>query len=242
VSFLYEKGVPSPYDLEILELNNLYDGEILFVDEQIERLLATLRQLGLYDELALVVTSDHGEGLGQHYRITHGEIYNEQLFVPLLIKFPEALGLNGRRVEGLVSLIDVVPTLVETLGLALSDEEMEQFVGINALAASNEREYVLAQRTTRERQDWGKGKKFALVGLDWKYAFSTEKGDSLFDMRANRTETVDMSGVKSELRDSLKELLFSELDRYSESGLAFEVDDEIDTEVLEELRALGYIQ
>ncbi|MEE8137819.1 MAG: sulfatase-like hydrolase/transferase, partial [Thermoanaerobaculia bacterium] len=63
--------------------------------------------------------ADHGEGLGQQRWMAHGEIHNEQLFVPLLIRFPRLQGLHGQRRSGLVSLLDVVPTLVDTLGLQI---------------------------------------------------------------------------------------------------------------------------
>ena len=118
---------------EILLINNLYDGEVLSVDHEVERVFVRLRELGLWEESAVVVTSDHGEGLGQHGRIGHGEIFNEQLFVPLMMKFPDSLGFAASRIERMVSLTDVVPTLVETLGLPVSETDRATFSGMNAL-------------------------------------------------------------------------------------------------------------
>jgi len=67
----------------------LYDGEVAFADEQVGRLEAALARLGLKDETALVVTSDHGEGLGDHGETLHGFFaYQTTLRVPFLVRGP----------------------------------------------------------------------------------------------------------------------------------------------------------
>ena len=64
-----------------------YDGEIAFDDVQVGRLIALLKDLGVYDSAVLVVAGDHGEGLGEHGEKTHGFfVYNSTLHVPLIVK------------------------------------------------------------------------------------------------------------------------------------------------------------
>lgn len=94
-----------------------YDGEIAFADAQVGRLLAYLHESGLYPSILIALTADHGEGLGQHGEKTHGFfIYNSTLHVPLLFRIP---GAQPRVVQSEASLADVMPTLLQALGMVL---------------------------------------------------------------------------------------------------------------------------
>ncbi len=91
-----------------------YDGEIAFMDAEIGRLLAHPRLA--VDRTLVVAVGDHGEGLGEHGERTHGLlVYDSTLRVPLIVRIPG--GPAGRRVAAPVSQVDVVPTVVELLGL-----------------------------------------------------------------------------------------------------------------------------
>jgi hypothetical protein len=87
-----------------------YDGEIWFTDHHFGRVLDRLRQLGLWDRTAVVVTGDHGEGLGEHGIHAHGyHLYPPQTKVPFVVRVP---GASPRRVTTPVSHVDVAPTLL----------------------------------------------------------------------------------------------------------------------------------
>jgi len=90
-----------------------YDGEIAFADAQLGRLMAALKDQRIYDQALIVLAGDHGEGLGEHGEKTHGFfIYNSTLHVPLIFKTPGAV---PRVVEDEVSLVDVMPTILQAL-------------------------------------------------------------------------------------------------------------------------------
>jgi arylsulfatase A-like enzyme len=92
-----------------------YDGEVAYADELVGRLDDELTRLGLRDSTLLVVTSDHGEGLGEHGEEVHGYfVYQTTLRVPLLIRGPGIA--PGGRIGGLARSVDVVPTVHELLG------------------------------------------------------------------------------------------------------------------------------
>jgi arylsulfatase A-like enzyme len=92
-----------------------YDAEVAYVDRELGRLFAGLRARGLFDELVLVFASDHGEGLEDGREISHGYfVYDQTMRIPLFVKAP---GIAPGRVGVQVSLIDVVPTVLELLGL-----------------------------------------------------------------------------------------------------------------------------
>jgi arylsulfatase len=103
------------------DLKARYDSEIRYVDSQIGRVLDSMRDLRLLDETAVVITADHGEGLGEHnYYFQHGWfLYDDCLKVPLLIR--TAKNKKGRRVESPVSLLDLAPTVLEAAGLTIPE-------------------------------------------------------------------------------------------------------------------------
>jgi arylsulfatase A-like enzyme/Flp pilus assembly protein TadD len=94
-----------------------YDGEVAWADELVGRFEDALASLGLHDSTALVVTSDHGEGLGEHDEALHGFFaYQTTLHVPFLVQGP---GIPpGRRLERTLRLVDVFPTVLELAGIA----------------------------------------------------------------------------------------------------------------------------
>ncbi len=98
-------------------LIDLYDAEIAFNDHQLGALLDYLRRLELYDDTMIVLLSDHGEEFLDHGKWEHGKtLYVEQLHVPLIIKLPGSRAA-GRRPASVARQIDVMPTVLDTLGL-----------------------------------------------------------------------------------------------------------------------------
>jgi arylsulfatase A-like enzyme len=103
----------APEDLG--HLVNLYDGEVRNVDEQIGNFLTMLDESGEGPRTIVVIFSDHGEEFGEHGRMLHGQdLYQECMRVPLLIRGP---GIpRGVVVEQPVSIMDIMPTLIELAG------------------------------------------------------------------------------------------------------------------------------
>ncbi len=93
-----------------------YAGEIAYVDNWIGQIVDRLRALGVYDDTLLIITADHGESLGDHGERAHGFfIYESTVHVPLIIRAPH--GPKGNRFEGRVSLVDLMPTVLDLAGL-----------------------------------------------------------------------------------------------------------------------------
>jgi len=98
-----------------------YDGEIRYVDERIGEVLDRLDALGVADETVVVVTGDHGEQFFEHGSIKHGTtIFQEEVHVPLIVA---GAGVTSapRRVGATVAGVDLYPTLLDVLGVALPD-------------------------------------------------------------------------------------------------------------------------
>jgi arylsulfatase A-like enzyme len=102
----------------------LYDGGIRAVDEQVGRLDALLAELDLTDRTLLIVTSDHGEELGERApeRLgVHGaHLYDTLLRIPLILRYPNGIPAGGR-ISTQVRLVDVLPTALDFAGVAVPD-------------------------------------------------------------------------------------------------------------------------
>src|SRR5262245_58641206 len=97
--------------------NHPYDAEIAYVDRQIQRLVNHLEANRLWERTLVVVVGDHGESLGEHDEEEHSlTLYNSVLHVPCIWAGRGAAAV-GRRVPQPVSLVDLRPTLLETVGL-----------------------------------------------------------------------------------------------------------------------------
>lgn len=103
-----------PDQLEMVKL--LYDGGVRSADRRLSRLFCALDDAGLLEEALIVVTSDHGEGFGEHGLLLHANsLYGELLHVPLIIVGSDVPA--GVHVEQHVSSADIVPTLLDLLGI-----------------------------------------------------------------------------------------------------------------------------
>lgn len=104
-------------------IRSLYDGEVRYVDEQVGRLLDALRNMGLYDDSLIILTSDHGEEFWDHDRFEHGHtLYNELIRVPLLVKLPGEH--RGAAAAPCVSTQTLLPTVLDLCGIAPAQEQI----------------------------------------------------------------------------------------------------------------------
>ncbi len=99
-----------------------YDGDVAFGDREFGRFVHELKASGQYDDALVVFVADHGEEFLDHGRWLHGRsLFDELIRVPLVVKFPKNRWA-GRRVAGQVQGVDVVPTVLEAMGLPLASD------------------------------------------------------------------------------------------------------------------------
>jgi arylsulfatase A-like enzyme len=139
---------PAVRDFEALDrMIRAYRGEVAYADAQVGRLVERLQMLGLLDRTAVILTADHGEGLGDHGELEHGtNVFDELVRVPLVIRAP---GIPpGRRLRGAAQLEDLAPTIRALIGaepLAESDG-FDLFPWLSGRAASSPRPAVVGRR------------------------------------------------------------------------------------------------
>ncbi len=188
----------------------LYDGDVAYTDAQFKRLFDHLRASGLLDGTMVVVTADHGESLGEHGEETHGLfLYDSTLRVPMIVRYPPRIAA-GTKFDGLVSGVDLVPTVLELMGLpAMASVQGEscaaRLLGVNA----PEREVVYAESLFGERA-YGWTPLHALRSS--KEKFVSGPVPELYDLERDPGETInvasnDLKAVDETWRPSLDEAL-----------------------------------
>ncbi len=115
---------PPPYSEKYKD--HLYDGEIAYADSAVANWIAYLKKAGAYDNAIIIVSGDHGEGLGEHGEETHGLfLYDATLHIPLLLKTPQtAAGAapHGVVIDAQVRTTDILPTILEATGIPAPPE------------------------------------------------------------------------------------------------------------------------
>jgi arylsulfatase A-like enzyme len=242
-----QRQIPEAPEREIgpkarnVKLLSRYDGEIRYVDWHISRLIESLEQADLWDDTAVIVMSDHGEGFGEHGLVGHGYVYREQLHVPLIMHIP---GQKPRQVGYPVSLVDTLPTALSMIGGDWS-EFLAQSSGYDVLAEGYEPLAVFSQRTARSR-DTLKGRVYSLATSRWKYISESRDRDRLFHWSSDPFELEDVIEGNLDVGRLFKGNLRALVYTYDARGRALasetrETDDEVDDELMEKLRALGYV-
>lgn len=130
-----------------------YRGSVAYTDAQIGRLLDALRDHGHLDETLVVVTSDHGEGLGDHGLLGHGRNLHEELVrVPLILRGPGVGG--GARLRGVAQLEDLMPSILSLLGLPqdASVDGVDLSAWLRGEAAESPRRVAVGRRAAFENQ------------------------------------------------------------------------------------------
>ncbi len=137
--FYHQTESPALANL-VSKYGNLYDDEIRYLDAVIGRLWELFQSASFFEDTVVIITSDHGEHFGERGHYTHIlSLYNELLWVPLIIRFPRGLTLPGvdRR---LVSLNDLYATILD-----LVDSPLPRPQTSNSLLGSRQRELAIAQ-------------------------------------------------------------------------------------------------
>jgi arylsulfatase A-like enzyme len=230
------------WPLEVLPFfQDLYDGEVAFNDNSFGNLLQDLESRGLYDETLILFVSDHGEEFKEHGRWRHGaNLHAETLNFPLIIRFPGQQ--EGMRVEELAQHIDLMPTVLDYLGLPIPEAVEGRSLSTVTRTGSSHRG-SRTERAYSHLQLGGKPRHLSIVDGPWKL-IRTERprgiSTLLYNWKEDPQERVDLVGEFPVRATVLAALL----DRKSTQSqiLVAEEEGEPDEETLDALRALGYLQ
>lgn len=215
-----------------------YDGEVAYSDELVGRLDDALARLGIRDETLLVITSDHGEGLGEHGETLHGYFaYQTTLRVPFLARGPGVA--PGTRLDATLRLVDVFPSVLEILGLA--PPAGTRLAGTSlAPALRGERpavEPVTYAESLVPLLHFGWSDLRVVREGRWKYVEAPRP--ELYDLAADPGERANLAPAQASKAEAMRGVLRRFLDEERRAGGANA--GAVPAELLEKLGALGYV-
>jgi len=226
---------PEPFASEFP--SNPYAGEIAYTDHCIGQVLEKLKKLGLYDSTLIIITSDHGEMLGEHGEDTHTYfIYQAAIKVPLIFKLPGQS--KPARIKAIAGLVDIVPTVCNALGI----ETPKNVQGVDLFADSNgknpsvENRHIYCESLLPTRY-----KASPLLGVvNDRYKYIQTTRPELYDLIHDPAESTDLSGNQQQLAGVMKDKLAQILEQFVRKASP-DSRMEVDTRTAERLRSLGYV-
>jgi choline-sulfatase len=229
---IYEPHAPYTPPQAHQGLPDPYDGEVAYADELVGRLVTRLRDGGVLDRAVLAVTSDHGEGLGDHGEQEHGFfLYREAVHVPLILRLPGG-ARGGRRIAGAVGQVDVPATLLDLAGLAA--EGMDGRSQRQAIAKGVVDARPVYAETFFPRYHFGWSELLAVT--DDRYRYIHAPRPELYDARTDPSERVDLAPQRADAARSMAAWLETAVGRVEAA-----TPSAVPAEVAENLRALGYV-
>lgn len=224
---IYEPHVPyDPPEPFRSRYSNAYDGEIAASDAIVGSLLQHLQAKGLYDKAIVIVTSDHGEGLGDHGEDQHSIlVYREAIQVPLMLKLPGAK-LAGREAAAPAQLIDIAPTILDLLGIEKAPTSLLTIVD------TPPRSRDIYSESLYPRYHFGWSELRSIINDRWHYIDAPRP--ELYDLRADPAERSDLA--MSERRE-VKQMR----DALAKFGRGIPPVGDVDPETAAKMTALGYI-
>jgi arylsulfatase A-like enzyme len=233
-----------------------YDGEILHNDSSLEQLVGKLRQLGILDNTLIVVVSDHGEEFWEHGWTAHGHSLYQELTNGVFLIWGPRLVSSPRRIQEPVQLIDVMPTLLELLGLPLPDAVQGQSLAPFARGQSfRRRGLVMTSRFAHPEARTGglipEGRidTVSLLEANWKLVYREQGAQvginriELFDRRADRADRKNVAAVHPREVDRMMAEIagWTQSQKQIRTLLGRGGRAVPDRQTMEKLRSLGYL-
>lgn len=236
---------------------SMYEAQVRYQDRRLGEIFSLIERLTRGEPTLVIVTADHGEDLGEAGRWGHAFSLSDHLtHVPLIIRYPGTANA-GTRVQGLCSLVDIFPTVMESAGLALPVADMpgrplspqtfqprnEVFLELDPFLPMltglelrlGFRSPVVAMRTPRK----------AIRTSDWKYISAANGLHELYDLSLDTEERDNLSGFQPAVEADL----MGRLSQWRQSTKSYQprpvegaASEELQQSDVERLRGLGYVK
>lgn len=238
-------------DFEILR--ELYRAEIAYLGEKIEEVVDLLKTHAEWEDTLFVLTSDHGENIGEHGLMDHQyALYDTLLHVPLYV---HGGPFGDGEVDDLVQLLDIFPTILDVLGVE-APEVREEFQGVPFLPGAEEtREYAIAEYISPQPPMDALERRVGIlpeyirmydrslraIRTDrYKYIRCSDGDQELYNIETNPGETADIADSRENIIAELDVILNEWIESFETATHTEEVSMSKDTK--SRLEDLGYLQ
>ena len=239
-------GLLDAADIDFGRVSRLYAGDVNTADRYLGELVRLLREHGVYEDAVVIVTSDHGENLGDHGYMDHQfGVFSSLIDVPLVVRAP-ALLPTGTRGDP-VMLTDIYDTVLDVAGIEAGPDtphsrslldapadaarpQVAEYTGANPELVKHLRHLNPSHDTSRQEVAYAKVRVDSL-----ELTVGTDGSRRLFDLKIDPGRELDLGPANPTLVAALFELLPAV--RYAEGA-----EVEIDEEMREWLESLGYIR
>ncbi|MGI6680018.1 MAG: sulfatase [Bdellovibrionota bacterium] len=248
---------------EMLTKISTYDAKIKMIDDELLSFFNFLNEKRGKGNILIVLISDHGEGLGNHYYDSHGKyLYNEQLEIPLIFWSNNGT-IPKKRENALISSIDVFATVADLVNIPLSKEEFLNQNGksykdivlrsgkssynssYNSSYKSNyneKRDYVISERRPKDdaalRKSWISGNVFSVLDGKYKYIYNEKAKDEFYDLQKDAFELENKIDDEKNLVKLYDKKLSYEVRKFETHKLE---NQGLTKKEINELKALGYL-
>ena len=225
-------------------MRELYEGEIAFTDEHVARIEKHLRELGIWDETMIVITADHGEEFLDHGDWWHGKtLYEEQIAVPLLVKWPKGQVVAPPRADDHPARHkDVVPTILARAGAAIPPGMQGRDLAV-PFAERNE-----AERMHYAEEDHEGNVLRAIRTQEWKLIEANEGNPrglapvELFAIGRDRAEKENVAAAKPDVTAEMRQHADAQGQLAASQAVQQGEQAKLTKEECEKLRVLGYVE
>jgi len=217
----------------------LYDASIAYIDSLIGEVREDLRNKGLLEKTVIIIAADHGESLGEHEETAHGFfIYDATVSVPLIVHVPSAR-LQGRVVESQVENIDIMPSLLQILGLPVPrDVQGTSFIPLVLGRAPKARRLAYSE-SYFPRYHYGWSELKSVSSLEYRYVRAPIP--EVYDLVRDPGERKNIFYDKRDIAEAFEKKLKDMEDRLAGKGVDPLAPQELDDDTREKLQALGYV-
>lgn len=202
-----------------IESKRYYYANITFIDQQIGRIIESLKERGMYDDALIVFVSDHGDMMGDHHHWRKTYPYQGSTHVPYIVKWPAGFNVAASEVDKVVELRDILPTFLEIAGVAIPDSMDGRSLLPLARGVDVEwRKYIDLEHATCYSDDnyW-----CALTDGKFKYVWRFSTGtEELFDLSVDKNE-LHNAVQDHKYREQLTAMRAAMVDHLSERGEGF---------------------
>ncbi|UCC38417.1 MAG: sulfatase [Candidatus Aminicenantes bacterium] len=236
---------PAPF--KKLYAHQPYDGEVAYVDYCLGKFFKKLEKWKILKDALIIITSDHGESLGEHNYWGHGKkLFEPSLRIPLIISFPSKM-LQPKAVNGLVRSIDIMPTILELL----DQEKVTEIQGVSLLPLmSDEEEKKLNLASYGEtffpRLRFGEEELRSYRTERWKYIRLIKDNktvrEKLFDLQNDPEEIQDCAKKEEKKTQEFASLLARVIENDRKLAVNKNTFFAMDEETRRKLKSLGYIR